>query len=372
MVGALLELAIAAEADEELRLGSLIEYAEACEAAGHADACAEALAESLRIMRAAAELPSADTAAIASRARTAGRLAARLDRADLVREAWLLESQQLWSIAGHTARPSTALLEAGRVEHRAGELDAARESFRDALHAEEASDDPSVTAIGQALHELGLVESELGNLAEATELLSTAVRRLSDELADDHPLITFALESLASVATRAGHPSTAKAALEWRLAATRATDAGDDPALSLLGELRPIVAQVDPNESPGGGILEPDRAWAFDLRRRALDGEDLRAWLEPYLDEFGDALDPMQLWPDEAPGDEPVPVRVRRDWDSREADLGDELVRALERYLMLQIVDQRALADKSSPALRRVVIGDFFAMLLNVDVEVQE
>jgi tetratricopeptide (TPR) repeat protein len=223
----------------------------------------------------------------------------------------------------------------GLCERGLGDLTAARAHFEDALRIEGAAIGPDSVEVGQCHYQLGLVALDAGNNIVAKTHLDGAVRILSTQLGDIDGQVATALIDLARAASALSDFATAKASLEWAFAASRVRDRKEEPAKALLGKLGPVLAALG---HPRPALTVPahasiciedaiaaQRRWLFDLRGRALAGSDMHALLEPALD---DVL-----------GDPSRVEETRCRWAVLEEEHGAGLLRGLENYVLMTVID---------------------------------
>ena len=266
----------------------------------------------------------------------------------------------------------------GIVERELGELDRAHADLGRALAIEKAANPQDDAAIAQTLSLRASVSVKRGQPLAAETDLSRALDRLVSAFGDVDPRLADVLVQYAETLTVLAGPRAAKESFEWALAASRATDINAARTAGVLASLAPILEmpavesesalQPRPADEPLAQTLAGQRARLFELRRRALTGEDMRAALSPCmaraieqillayrtaegwdLPELGPAV--AKLLPDGSKfdatsqqGPRPMPDAVcaamSDAWDAREAALGEDLTRALERFLLLQVIDE--------------------------------
>jgi tetratricopeptide (TPR) repeat protein len=327
------------------------------------------------------------------------------------------------------------LFELGRVERELGDLTAAREHLNRDLAIEQAALGRDDISLAYTLHALGAVLCDLDECEHARAYLQRARKMVTAAQGEDSSALSPILTDLGRVSARLDEPDRAKAYLEWALAAARATSTDDPQASPVLSELQPVLDALSTRgdrERVSARIAEPvdeiipcQREWVFDLRRRALQGDDVRPDLERCLAEnFRAAVSAFTRGPaaetwdrsgltkqldqqyglqvelptaaDSIHDPEVIAEQIRADaisaWNARKAELGDELIPALERFLIMQVIDnvwplhrdrsaervalRVAKGDDHATDLRRALerelherlCGDFFRLLLSVEV----
>jgi tetratricopeptide (TPR) repeat protein len=319
----------------------------------------------------------------------------------------------------------------GIVERELGEFDHAHADLGRALAIEEATNPQDDAAIARTLSLRASVSVKCEQPSAAETDLSRALYRLVSAFGDVDPRLADVLEQYAETLAELAGPRAAKESFEWALAASRAMDVNAAETAGVLASLASILEmpavksgpalQPQPADEPLAQILAIQRAQLFELRRRALTGEDMRAALSPCLaraieqillpyhtadgwdlPELGTAV--AELLPDSSKfdaasqqGPRPMPDAVRaamsEAWDAREAALGEELTRALERFLLLQVIDEcwpshrtgalsraAAISPRDGPGLYREALEHeltvsfwkaFLKLLFHVQVNVE-
>jgi tetratricopeptide (TPR) repeat protein len=269
------------------------------------------------------------------------------------------------------------LLMLGALKQKLGELHAAKGDVERACASLARVPDPDADRLAAGLTALGSINRDLGDLDAARADFTRALEVGIDARGDTDAGLTESLVSLGRLLAASGRPEPAKEYFEWALAASHAADTtttsfASDLVAALAGVEPARIAKSGPEhvlESPAA-ILDDQRRWVFELRRRALEDEDVRAALEPCLvsvlanlvsrhrSEEGPDLPGLAealkaIYPARVSLEEvsrkhldvaATAERIREDlqfaWDERERDLGLELVRALERYLLVQVIDE--------------------------------
>jgi tetratricopeptide (TPR) repeat protein len=333
------------------------------------------------------------------------------------------------------------LYELGYVERELGEHANAREHLERALAIETDALGTSNPQTAYTVEQLGRVLWDIGDLPAARDHLERAFEAFLAAEGEQSVPLSSVLEALGGVATAIGDLPAAKRDMEWALAAGRL--AGEDErAKSILDRLAPALTALPHTLSPiselvtdaksRAEIIARQREWLYEVRRGVLQDTSVRAFVEPHLAEIidlaiaeanarhvsaGGGPDPsdvearlrghfgMPVLSEEARPEEQsksypeAKERLRSTilsaWDAREAALGAELTRALEQFLLLQVIDttwpphhaalvaradQRERGDQDALAtlardsafeLNKRIWGDFLRLLQSVEVNVE-
>ena len=398
---------------------------------GVPDECDRAFAAALdRLSRAVHALGAP---AVAGLAAAVASDAQRFDRLEYARKARALATSALDPGVDSTparsdnvaAPPPEAieLLDHGRKRRLAGELEPARADLQRANDLLQAAGTSASDHLAAAARELRIVDRAL---AEPAQELTVDLKRRTAARGERDPDLDEVLEALAAHAAARRDTATARHALEWVLALD--FQPAEERQQLILEALRPFLddapVQAKPPPLPVTEVDQlgnPHRIWAFGLRRRTVDSEDLRAAIHPILpDIVAMLLQPLsgpdrsddaaaasewlaELYPAHIRIDDELlrdHVRLRaevlkdlcRAWDEREGrgeseGFGEELTRALERFLLQQVIDQRwpehakrcaelaegrRSGELSGDDFATHLWTDFFTLLFRVQVEVEE
>jgi tetratricopeptide (TPR) repeat protein len=309
------------------------------------------------------------------------------------------------------------------------ELAEAKTALGRALAIKESAPEHGGFGVGLTLSFRGSVNLKLAEISQAEDDLDRAVELLVEANGDTDSNLFRPLQDRATLFAAGGQPDRAKEYWEWAIAARR-FDAEDSAAGSILEALKPIVAGREPEALPGianappplESMLAEQRRQVFECRRRIVEGVDVRALLGPSLEAILDKLLTTHLdgvvWDisaleerlakmslrDAVPREElaaydrrsmigAVQAGLARRWDLREAELGEGLVRALERFLLAQVLDKSwaeyrgaaaqcvrdhgdgngdGIAARLDTELCDAVWGAFFGLLFSVQVSVED
>jgi tetratricopeptide (TPR) repeat protein len=171
-----------------------------------------------------------------------------------------------------------------------------------------------VQEFAAALEIRGGIRERQGDLSGAHHDLEQALEIVVRIHGEYHPDVTRVLHRLGVVLRDLGDPAAAKSRLEWALA-IYGPDARDKPIVSeIFDDLEPVLGEVPDPGVPA--TWHAARDYVHDLRRRALDGQDMSSAFRSWT------------------GDD----EYRRREQELEQLGGSELTGALERYLVVQAI----------------------------------
>ncbi|HEV3070742.1 MAG TPA: tetratricopeptide repeat protein [Solirubrobacteraceae bacterium] len=211
--------------------------------------------------------------------------------------------------------------------------------------------------------------------------------------------LRFALHELGMTLKEQGESSAAIAALEWSLDVNDDTDPDAGNVAETLRALAELAADQPQSPPPVPSALSHSRAELAHLRYRALAGADLSADLRRAIAEHAGSLQELASSCTSAPESTAAEVQVAAQqaiappqsavqqalaaYAAREAALGPELMRALERHLVLTAISESiasARAATTSPEdstqTRKTLLSRVWKLaaryLFLVEVEVQD
>jgi len=330
-------------------------------------------------------------------------------------------------LGGEDIQVAYTLVVVALLERDRGELAEAERVLTRALAIKEAAPRPDSGDIGATLVFRGSVRLRREDHTGAERDLERAIELYASVYGDSDGHLFEPLRDCADALAKLGRLEQARDRWEWALAVYR-TQEEDAKVAPILAALKPIVAGLQPAPLPGispahgplRSLLAAQRRQLFALRRQVLEGADVRVLLAPGLRTVVDghlaAYFDGATWDVPgleaaladlgARGDAPVTelavrdrrsildaalVELTRTWDARQAALGKELTRALERFLLLAIVDERwpeyrdeaaaligdgdgdseAITASLDARLCELFWGSFLRMLFHVQVNVE-
>jgi tetratricopeptide (TPR) repeat protein len=249
------------------------------------------------------------------------------------------------------------------------------------LYEQRASEDPY--SLAATLEQLGSVYRKIGRTGAARTALERALRMRRSLTSDYDPNLWFVLHELGITLKEEDERPAAIAALEWELDVNDYTDPDNANVRETIDALVDLAA--DPAQTPPGAQLPPapialahPRSALAHLRHRALASADLSPDLRRVAASMGEHADGWQelaaswttiagsaadvadaqpaIAAPEADSQQVIvaPKSAAQDavaaYASREVALGAELMRALERFLVLQVLSNSVASVRAATA----------------------